>query len=341
MAKNFGGRWEHVKDLSEGGQAWTYLVKRVPSGPDSTLHVLKRLKNPKRLGRFSNEIEAIKKLSHPAVIKMIDYDLDCETPYLVTEYCEGGPLSKATAFWRATPSDALLLFEQILEGMKHIHENEVIHRDIKPENVFLRTASGPPVMGDFGLSFMLDDDERHTMTNEAVGSRHYMAPELEDGRVEAVNSSSDVYSLGKLLYWLFTGRVFSREEHRDERNDVKRFFKDPFTGQGSPELEHVNELLDFMITKNPHDRRDVENLLALTRQARRLVSERFHALTLKIRHPCSFCGRGTYALKVDGDVTATRNFGMNPMGADRKRVLVCDRCRHVQIFDFGPEGEWR
>ena len=134
--------------------------------------------------------------------------------------------------------------------MHKAHSQGVLHRDIKPDNVFLKSATGPPVVGDFGLSIFLETDNRITATQEAVGPRLYMAPELESGRVERVTTAADIYSLGKLLYWLFTGRVFSREAHREKQWDIKQHWNDPFSPNGDSILEHVNFLLDLMVTQD-------------------------------------------------------------------------------------------
>jgi serine/threonine protein kinase len=340
MAQTIGNKWEIQSSLGEGGQGRTFLV-REQAGANPATFVLKRLKNPDRLGRFATEVAAIQKLTHPAIVKLIDYSLDSSVPYLVTEYCPGGSLSLAEPTWRADPLQALTLFEQLLEGVVHAHASGVVHRDIKPDNVFLRVPGGAPVIGDFGLAFLEANDPRQTLTEEAVGPRLYMAPELEDGRAARVTPSADIYSLGKLLYWLVTGRVFSREKHRQQTWDLKGAITDPFTGQGTPFLEHINWLLDLMIVEDPDKRRDASNILILTRQAKQLIATRAHPLTLDVRHPCVFCGRGTYKMKVDGDPTDVRNFGLAAVSGNRWRALVCDHCGHVQLFNLGTVADWR
>ena len=113
MAKIYGERWEIVKPLDEGGQAFTYLVKD-KRGEGEIIYVLKRLKNVQRIDRFKQEIEAIRNLSHPNIVRLIDFDLDASPPYLVTEYCSGGSLAKAEPFWRSTLIQALEIFREDL-----------------------------------------------------------------------------------------------------------------------------------------------------------------------------------------------------------------------------------
>jgi hypothetical protein len=87
-------RWRMVGHIGEGGQGWTYKVRRSESS-DRQLYVLKRLKNKKRLDRFKSEIAALTKLQHPGILRIVETAEDSEEPFFVTEFCEGSDLSKA------------------------------------------------------------------------------------------------------------------------------------------------------------------------------------------------------------------------------------------------------
>jgi serine/threonine protein kinase len=99
MAKFHSDAWEIIRDLSEGGQSWTHVVKRKSdpndAHPDETEYVLKRLKNPSRLDRFKREIEATTRLNHPNIVRIVDHSLNEARPYIVTEYCHGGTIANA------------------------------------------------------------------------------------------------------------------------------------------------------------------------------------------------------------------------------------------------------
>lgn len=287
MAQIYGNRWEIVKTLGEGGQAHTFLA-RDAKGEGETLYVLKRLKNTGRIARFKREIEAVRNLSHNNIVRLIDFDLEAEKPYLVTEYCIGGTLSQTTPFWHQSPILALELFEQICEGVAYAHHHGVIHRDLKPDNIFLRFENGPAVVGDFGICYLENDEARLTLTEEAVGPRLFMAPELEDGRVEAISQKSDTYALGKLLYWLLSGgRVFGREKHRQTQWDLKGRNEDSLLGWNNIYMEHVNRLLDLMIVDDPEKRRGMQNILILLRRTKRLVQREFTlSLAIFLNHVC-------------------------------------------------------
>src|SRR2546427_1819198 len=149
---DFAPDWDWIKDLSEGGQAHTFLVKK-KGRADEHRYVLKRLKNLKRSDRFEREISVCQKLSHPNVLRIIAHGTDPKgRPFLVTEYCAGGALSDRTMPIGSTLLETLGIFRQICRGVAYAQEQGVVHRDIKPENIFFHDEA-TPVVGDFGICF--------------------------------------------------------------------------------------------------------------------------------------------------------------------------------------------
>lgn len=322
------GKWHSPISLSEGGQAHTFLV-HTDSEP-GIKYVLKRLKNIGRLPRFQAEVEACMILDHLNIIRIVDHSFDAKRPYMVTEYCSKGPLADIDLA-QFSLVDKLRLFWQICEGVAHAHEKGITHRDIKPENIFLR-GDGTPVVGDFGICFIEDNGERFTLTEEAAGPRLYIAPELEDGRVDAVRPCSDVYSLGKVLYWLLTGKVFAREKHHEAQYDLAII---------SPSSESflINEFLDNMIVASPGARyQTAGQVLPYLRQLIHRIRTRAHAINLNAPQPCDFCGIGEYKRVVDyqnevsGSPTDVRNFGFSAVSGCQWLIFVCNHCGNTQIF---------
>lgn len=339
MGKTYGERWEIVDALGEGGQAHTFLVKDL-RGDNQAQYVLKRLKNINRIDRFKREIEAVRNLSHPNIVQLIDYDLDAEKPYLVTEYCAGGALSSSASILKQ-PIVAHAVFDDICQGVAHAHAKGVTHRDLKPENIFLRTHSGPAVVGDFGICYIDESEGRVTITEEAVGPRLFMAPELEDGRADNITPKSDIYSLGKILYWLLSGgRMFSREKHRLSEYDLKGKNLDTQLGWNNIYMEHVNRILDVMITHEPEARQDLSVIMAMLKRMKHLLRNEYSPLGEGLPQPCTYCGYGVYKLVASG--VNVRNFGFTPVGNPNWKVLVCSDCGHVQAFrvDFASRQEW-
>jgi serine/threonine protein kinase len=212
--------WSDLRPLGEGGQSWTYLARRSDDS-DQNQYVLKRLKNKERLTRFEREIDALRKLSHPGILRIVETADPGESPFYVAEYCEKGDLGKSDLSGKPL-LDNLRLFRQVCEALAVAHDVGIIHRDLKPQNILIR-GDDSIVVSDFGLCLDLNDiEERATRSSEAVGARHYIAPELEDGRSIDPKPSSDVYSLGKLLYYFLSGRSFARERHTELTYDLRK-----------------------------------------------------------------------------------------------------------------------
>ena len=293
---------------------------------EDTRYVLKHLKNLKRIGRMRNEVEAGLKLEHQNVVRVVHWNLESTEPYIVTDYYPGGSLSEARPFEYGY-GHLFNLMGQICDGVLHAHSKGVKHRDLKPDNIFLSTdRKGHAVVGDFGLC-LIDEGERVTLTEEAVGARYYMAPELEDGRTDQVSEASDVYSLGKLLYWLISGgRVFSREEkHRTEDFNLITITKEPW-------MEHVNRLLDHMIVADPDNRWPlgvVRDEVVLTK---RLVVGEYNPVGPDVQTRCYYCGIGGYMLIGRDRASLEKDNFISAGQPDAWRVLVCNFCGHVQRF---------
>jgi serine/threonine protein kinase len=336
MAKRFDD-WEVIRDLPQGGQAWTYLVKKAGES-DEGVFVLKRLikkSDPNRLKRFQQEIDAGLHLSHPNVLKAVGHNITHEHPYFVTEYCSGGALADASID-DYSDVERLRLFLAICHGVGHAHANGVIHRDLKPANIFLLSDLRTPVVGDFGLCLLADQQERLTEVNEAVGARWYMAPELEDGINLEVHTEADIYSLGKILYWLLSGgKIFSREKHRISQYDLTLDRKDAG-------IFFVYDLLDGMIEADLARRRfkEANEVAAAVETVIRRIEVNAHHLDLSVPQACTYCGLGSYQKILDespetnrtGQYPELERFGLRGIGKSSWLILACNYCGNVQVF---------
>jgi serine/threonine protein kinase len=331
MAQVIGDRWQIKEQVGEGGQAWTYRVVDLQSA-GKAIYALKKLKNRSRVKRFASEIAAIQNLAHDNLIHLVESGLDADPPYLVMEYCSGGSFRKN---WTARVGTdiALASFVQICDGLAVAHRAGVIHRDIKPDNILIREPNGRPVIADFGLCY-IGDEERATSSSEAVGAWHFMAPELEDGRLENVTSAADVYSLGKLLYWMLTGKSFSREKHRDPAYDLTS----QENSGGDSRYLLITRFLDKLIVADPSLR--LEDAAAVSREARMLYRVwvgGFNAVHSKLPQLCTYCGQDYYYEPI-----SPQNFGLGATGSPRGKILICPSCGHSEIFrlDFATRQNW-
>jgi serine/threonine protein kinase len=189
---------------------------------------------------MEEEIEVCRSFNHPNVIRLIDagQTQNSQYPYFVMPFYARGSLKESGAPLSSPPIEIFNSFARICDGVAHAHSKKIVHRDIKPANIFL-DADGQPIVGDFGLCFRFDTDSL-TETMEVAAARWFGAPELRNGHLEDPQPSADIYSLGKLLYWLFTGRVYDRDEQEYDRHDRK--------------LPHVLAQSDFDTEAN-HDER--------------------------------------------------------------------------------------
>jgi serine/threonine protein kinase len=333
MAQKYG-KWENVKSLGGGGQGDIFLV-RDPSRPGEKF-ALKRLRRSDRRDLFEREIRAVRALNHPNILRIIDFDLSSNTPYYVAEYCERGSLVDvgANAFKGDVPKTASTLLP-ILDALGAAHKVGVYHRDLKPPNILVR-ATGEPVIADFGICHM-EGDERVTLTDEAMGSVNYIAPEMESGRrLGPPRAETDGYSFGKVLYWMLSGgRIFAREGHRTlALTEVL----------GEQRFEHVHSLLDALLVENPSDRMKFTDLPGRLKQTEMLAMGAFAPLKPSLGIQCRFCGLGKYE-KLFGPDDNWRGIrfvgGAGFTTGTDPRALRCSHCGHIELFDFrGVAENW-
>jgi serine/threonine protein kinase len=304
-------QWKIDRSLGEGGQGITYIVRR-SDGSDPTQYVLKRLKNKDRLARFQREIGVLNRLSYPGIMRIIESGDSHNHPYYVAEYCQNGDLGKLDLSGK-TLEQRLRLYAEICGALAVAHEAKIIHRDLKPPNILIRT-DGSVAVGDFGLCLDLADiEERFTSTTEAVGARHYIAPELEDGRIVDPKPSSDVYSLGKLLYYLLSARSFSREQHRTPTYNLLK---------SDPRFYFIYELLDKTIDAQPDARyQNASELRDALDGVIMRIEQNAHVLDLNVPQRCLYCIVGEYRRM--------------PVGGSEELdlALICWNCGNIQRFN--------
>jgi hypothetical protein len=155
--------------------------------------------------RFETEARAIAQLRHPHIIEVQEFGEHDDRPYFTMEFIEGGNLSKRVGEFAGQARRAAALVEKVARAVQHAHDHRILHRDLKPANILLR-GSDDPVVADFGLAKMLDDDLSLTSTGAILGTPPYMAPEQFLGRHDLIGPATDVWALGVILHELLTGR---------------------------------------------------------------------------------------------------------------------------------------
>ncbi len=207
------GPWRLGELLGTGGMGQVYRAERTDGAFEREVAV-KLLRpewsSPNLRARFERERHVQARLQHPGVAAVLDAgESEDGQPFLVMELVEGLPLDKACAARGLDTRERVQLFVLACDAVQHAHQNGVVHRDLKPSNVYV-TTNGLPKLLDFGVAKLLEsgagpDDEDITREARAFYTPSYASPEQVRG--ETVDSSSDVYSLGVLLYHLLTGRL--------------------------------------------------------------------------------------------------------------------------------------
>ena len=199
-------RFQIRAHLAQGGMSDIYRAFDLVNRREVALKVPDQsiIGDPAQYERFQRELQVMKTLKHPAILRGLDSGRFNRTPYLVTEFLEGTPLRQLIEERAPMPPEqAIPLACKIADGMAYCHANGVIHRDLKPENIFI-SPTGQPVIMDFGLA-LTKGAHRVTYSNltATMGTPDYMAPEQVEGK--RGDARTDVYALGTILYEMLSG----------------------------------------------------------------------------------------------------------------------------------------
>jgi len=204
--KRLDGRYEIHELIGTGGMAVVYRAYDTIDDRTVAIKILKDefLGNDEFIRRFKNESKAIAVLSHPNIVKVYDVSFGDRIQYIVEEFIDGITLKEYLNQQKEIKwKEAIHFTVQILRALQHAHEKGVVHRDIKPQNIML-LQDGTIKVTDFGIA-RFSRSETHTMTDKAIGSVHYIAP--EQARGDLTDEKTDIYSVGVMLYEMITGRL--------------------------------------------------------------------------------------------------------------------------------------
>ncbi len=241
-------RYHILERIGGGGMGEVYRARDYRLDREVALKIPLGTGKPSRdlLERFQIEVEAVRRLDHENLCKLIDHGVDHVPPFLTMEFLQGGSLeARVRAYRDASIGEVLALVRTLAMGLEHAHRHGVVHRDIKPTNV-LFGADGRPRIADFGLALLTDRplEARLTEVHQVLGSLLYMSPEQFDGARAAIDRSTDIYSLGVVMFRLLTGEFPYRTELEDQnRGAIIAEIRDGLTRVPS----HLREGLDSRI----------------------------------------------------------------------------------------------
>ncbi len=208
------GRYKLLQRIGEGGFGEVWMAEqREPIKRRVALKIIKPGMDSRQvIARFEAERQALAMMDHPNIARVLDAGVtDAGRPYFVMELVRGVPITEHADAGNLDPQARLELFTQVCHAVQHAHQKGIIHRDLKPSNVLVTVTDGKPVpkVIDFGIAKAtggeLTDKTLFTEFRQFIGTPQYMSPEQAGMSGVDIDTRSDIYSLGVLLYELLTG----------------------------------------------------------------------------------------------------------------------------------------
>jgi serine/threonine protein kinase len=218
-------RYKLMEKLGEGGMGTVYLAEQ--EEPVRRKVALKTIRigagSANVLARFETERQALALMNHPGIAEIYDGGLASSgLPYFVMEYCPGLPITEHCDRFKLSIDERLHLFRRVCDAVQHAHQKGIIHRDLKPGNILVTERDGRavPKVIDFGIaravSGSLRKEQRELTGTGVIGSHLYMSPEQADPTGDDIDTRTDIYSLGVILYELLAGVTPFQHEHLEE-----------------------------------------------------------------------------------------------------------------------------
>ncbi len=256
------GRFHIEERLGDGGMGVVYRARQEPIGRDVALKLLLRslVDDDKQTTRFLNEARIISALKHPNTVTLIDFGCDDDgTPFIAMEYARGGQLGDLMKDNRLSPVSALRIARQICLSLAEAHASDIVHRDLKPDNVLLDHVEGSEwvvKVVDFGLAkLQMQVDGNLTAPGTRLGTPKYMSPEQAFAR--PVDATSDLYSLGLMLFQMLTGHHPFVATSTREWCMAHAHEPPPKFATVAPDLAHdvqLEDLVQCLLAKKQEDR---------------------------------------------------------------------------------------
>ena len=250
--RQFIGPYKLGRKIGEGGMGVVYkATQEEPIRREVALKLIKEsfLESDQVLLRFESERQALARMSHPNVARVLDAGSEDGRPYFVMEYIRGVAITDYCDRHNLTTDERLELLIQVCEGLQHAHQKGIIHRDIKPSNILVEIQDDRPVpkIIDFGVAKATDQEltgrTLFTEYGKIIGTPEYMSPEQAEMTDLDIDTRTDVYSLGVVLYELLVGALpfDSRELRRAGLDEIRRKIREETPHKPSTRLSTLGD----------------------------------------------------------------------------------------------------
>lgn len=316
--------------LGEGGMGKVFLAQELRSGEQVAIKVLLHhlVFNRIAIESFEQDAMILKSLNHKNIVRYIHSFENTNGHFIIMEAVKGMPLEKYILRKRGLLpyQEAIEMFNQILDGLIYAHSKGVIHRDIKPENILV-TNDGQIKIIDFGIAKLLDSDENlaSTMAHQGKGTPFYMSPEQVSGK--KVSVTTDVYSAGRVLYFMLTGK--NPYESVTSWFDLSKKIVDEELPDPSSYYKFIPSSLDRIIQnalkKEPFDRIQTcqifKEQLKLTLQESPMERGNFK-VKVKGGAAAIFCDKqGYYGNEADFEILLGNKYNLRILSVNGKEIL--------------------
>jgi serine/threonine protein kinase/Tfp pilus assembly protein PilF len=267
------GPYKILQEIGEGGFGIVYMAEQVePVRRKVALKIIKPGMDSKEvIARFESERQALALMDHPNIARVLDAGTtSAGRPYFVMELVKGVPITDFCDKNHLSAQDRLLLFISVCQAVQHAHHKGIIHRDIKPSNIMVTLHDGKPVAKviDFGVAKAtnqhLTEKTLFTSYGQMIGTPAYMSPEQAEMSGLDVDTRSDIYSLGVLLYELLTGTTpFDSQRLRTAGlTEMQRIIRDEEPPRPSTRITGLGDSAQVICSSRQSDPRQLRKLLS-------------------------------------------------------------------------------
>lgn len=246
------GPYHLLEKIGEGGMGEVWVAEQHrPLHRRVALKLIKAGMDTRQvMARFDSERQALALMDHPAIAKVFDAGETADgRPYFVMEYVQGIPITAHCDKLRLTTQERLDLFKRVCDGVQHAHQKAIIHRDLKPSNILVAIQDGAavPKIIDFGVAKAtaqgLTERTMYTELGMLIGTPEYMSPEQAEMTGQNVDTRTDVYSLGAILYELLVGALpfDPKELRRAGFDEIRRKIREEDPPKPSTKLSTMGE----------------------------------------------------------------------------------------------------